>query len=588
MKYFYRLSISILIIALISTTAKAQTNVQDSLALVDIYNATSGSNWTIKNNWLTKQPVTKWYGITVSVNRVIGIALIRNNLTGNLPVSIGNLTYLNTIHLEQNLLTGSIPQIIGNLSFLQLLSLSGNKFTGSIPSVLGNLPLLSYVDLSFNSLSGNIPSELGSINSLESLFLYSNSLTGSIPVSLGNLSSLLYLLLDYNHLTDSIPASIGNLYSLKTLSLSNNGISGTIPSSIGNLSSLAKLDVNSNQLTGSIPSSIGNLTKLNNLSLQYNHLTGAIPNSINNLSGLTTLNLNNNQLSGDIPIGLINISGLANFPLYNNNFTFAGMEAIANNALYSPQGEVMVKQKGNTIYVSVGGTPSNNTFQWYRNSKLVATISSDSTYTITSTGNYWVVATNSVASQLTLHSDTAIVTSLPIDYISLKAKPEYGKTMLEWKTTNEISTKYFVVEKSLNGKDFSNIVTLNALESGNNNYSFIDNVSGIETSILYYRIQSIDKDGIVQFSNIASVSLETANNLVAIYPNPLKGDKLTINGNQISSINVCTINGKAITTVNYNGIKNSQLNLNNLIPGIYVVSIKQQDGTFKNIRLIRE
>jgi len=43
-------------------TAKAQVNVQDSLALVDLYNSTNGPNWSNHTNWLTKAPVSTWYG----------------------------------------------------------------------------------------------------------------------------------------------------------------------------------------------------------------------------------------------------------------------------------------------------------------------------------------------------------------------------------------------------------------------------------------------------------------------------------------------------------------------------------------------
>jgi hypothetical protein len=36
-------------------------NVNDSLALVDLYNSTNGPSWTIHNNWLTG-PVKKLVG----------------------------------------------------------------------------------------------------------------------------------------------------------------------------------------------------------------------------------------------------------------------------------------------------------------------------------------------------------------------------------------------------------------------------------------------------------------------------------------------------------------------------------------------
>ncbi|MDZ7876198.1 MAG: hypothetical protein U5L45_00930, partial [Saprospiraceae bacterium] len=43
----------------------------DSLALVDLYNSTNGANWT--NKWNLAQPMTSWYGITLTNGRVTRI-----------------------------------------------------------------------------------------------------------------------------------------------------------------------------------------------------------------------------------------------------------------------------------------------------------------------------------------------------------------------------------------------------------------------------------------------------------------------------------------------------------------------------------
>src|SRR6266487_5136740 len=62
-------------------TSNAQVNVQDSLALVDLYNNTNGPNWDRHDNWLTKgAPVGAWYGISVTPTRVSWINLSFNNL----------------------------------------------------------------------------------------------------------------------------------------------------------------------------------------------------------------------------------------------------------------------------------------------------------------------------------------------------------------------------------------------------------------------------------------------------------------------------------------------------------------------------
>src|SRR6478752_8593310 len=49
-------------------------NVQDSLALVQLYSNTNGSSWTTNTNWLNA-PVKNWFGVTVVNDRVTKIIL---------------------------------------------------------------------------------------------------------------------------------------------------------------------------------------------------------------------------------------------------------------------------------------------------------------------------------------------------------------------------------------------------------------------------------------------------------------------------------------------------------------------------------
>ena len=150
----------------VTTTANAQAvNVQDSLALVDLYNSTDGPHWVNNTNWLTG-PVKIWYGITVKDDRIEQINLNYENLNGTLPPSLGNLVKLESLILYANHLQGSIPSELGNLALLTSLNLYGNQLSGSIPSELGNLINLSYLSLGVNQLSGNIPASLGDLINL--------------------------------------------------------------------------------------------------------------------------------------------------------------------------------------------------------------------------------------------------------------------------------------------------------------------------------------------------------------------------------------------------------------------------------------
>ncbi|XP_057797617.1 probable LRR receptor-like serine/threonine-protein kinase At5g45780 [Salvia miltiorrhiza] len=123
-----------------------------------------------------------WYMVGCSAESfVISLEMPSMGLSGTLSPSIGNLTHLRTMLLQNNQLSGNIPSEIGKLSELQTLDLSGNKFDGGIPGSLGLLARLSYLKLSKNKLSGQIPRDVANLTGLSVLDLSFNNLSGPIP-----------------------------------------------------------------------------------------------------------------------------------------------------------------------------------------------------------------------------------------------------------------------------------------------------------------------------------------------------------------------------------------------------------------------
>jgi Leucine-rich repeat (LRR) protein len=75
--------------------------------------------------------------------------------------SIENTTELD---LYNNQLTGEIPSEIGNMTNLIFLGLNNNEFTGSLPPGIGNLTNLNYLLLFDNQLTGEIPENICDLN----------------------------------------------------------------------------------------------------------------------------------------------------------------------------------------------------------------------------------------------------------------------------------------------------------------------------------------------------------------------------------------------------------------------------------------
>ena len=321
-----------------SGIAVAQGSVEtDRAALVALYDSTGGDSWNINANWKSNTPLAQWYGVrTDRLGRVIGIDLHENGLTGNMPVELGNLTYLKDLNLFYNHLTGNIPVGLGGLTHLKELDLGSNQLIGEIPERLGNLTNLEILRVNGNQLTGNIPLEFENLTNLKELNLTSNQLTGGIPAELGDLTNLVQLWLSNNPLTGKIPVELGNLVNLKDLTLGGNQLTGEIPMELGNLVNLEGLNFINNRLTGHIPKELGNLTNLVWLYLSDNRLTGEIPEELENLARLRVLHLVNNQLTGNLPPGLCNIENLSfsgNISLISNCFQIP-IEFIDNERKY--------------------------------------------------------------------------------------------------------------------------------------------------------------------------------------------------------------------------------------------------------------
>ncbi|MDM8525396.1 leucine-rich repeat domain-containing protein [Desulfococcaceae bacterium HSG8] len=111
-------------------------------ALIALYNAAAGEEWENNALWLG-DPGTEctWYGITCDEGdtHVAEISLEGNNLVGQIPGAIENLTDLQHLDLSGNTISGSIPRELGSLSELRSLDLSGNQLAGAIPDNLANL-----------------------------------------------------------------------------------------------------------------------------------------------------------------------------------------------------------------------------------------------------------------------------------------------------------------------------------------------------------------------------------------------------------------------------------------------------------------
>jgi Leucine-rich repeat (LRR) protein len=101
------------------------------------------------------------------------------NLKGTIPERIfERVTRLTEITLYENELSGQIPTTIGLLKDVQKFLLGNNKFGGSLPRHMGLMVDLRTFNVSGNSIGGSIPDLIQALKDLKELGLARNGITG--------------------------------------------------------------------------------------------------------------------------------------------------------------------------------------------------------------------------------------------------------------------------------------------------------------------------------------------------------------------------------------------------------------------------
>jgi len=161
-----------------------------------------------------------------------------------------------------------------------------------------------------------------------------------------------------------------------------------------------------------------------------------------------------------------------------------------------------------------------------------------------------------------------------------------NKPLISWNTLTEQNTSYFSLQRSTDAIKFLEIAKINAAGNSSSlkSYSYTDNNTGTENNYLYYMIETVDKDGRKQFSDIRNFKNNAAaiKLITALHPNPAS-NPVTINfqcnankaGNmllQLYDAGGNIIRQKAIDVSA--GLNNTFFQAGNLAAGMYIIKFE--------------
>jgi len=182
---------------------------------------------------------------------------------------------------------------------------------------------------------------------------------------------------------------------------------------------------------------------------------------------------------------------------------------------------------------------------------------------------------------------------LPLEGIELKAAWDGGFAKLEFEVFENAQFDRFIVERSVNGSDFTELNTVRNI-SNNNQEKYTYKDERIPAPEVFYRVKGISKQGAVKYSAIVKLK-NTNKQEIRIFPNPVTN--FTINVEFLTKVsgNVeITIYGMRGEKLYYNqvnpaGNRNIRLKVPNLfsVKTLYILSVSF-DGTVVNEKIIFE
>lgn len=138
---------------------------------------------------------------------------------------------------------------------------------------------------------------------------------------------------------------------------------------------------------------------------------------------------------------------------------------------------------------------------------------------------------------------------LAVDVFNLIAQADQAKQQipLHWAVANDQQIHFYDVQRSIDGIHFSSLQTIqSALSATNKTYDYTDKTPNYGDN--YYRIQKVDVNGVVTYSNIVKAAINLISD-VMIMPNPAEAYLNIISKANISRIQLFDSKGQLLRTI---------------------------------------
>ena len=174
----------------------------------------------------------------------------------------------------------------------------------------------------------------------------------------------------------------------------------------------------------------------------------------------------------------------------------------------------------------------------------------------------------------------APLVSLPVNLIDFGAVLNKSKVDLKWITASEKNVSHFEIERSTDGVNYSQAAVMFAYgnTSETKTYTFSNDISNVNSSLIYYRLRSVDIDGKSQLSQVRVIRIGKQNEMLKMvtYPNPVTSElRITLpsswQGKEVI-FEIFNQNGQKLkASKNGSASQTENISVNDLAKGFYLV-----------------
>jgi hypothetical protein len=531
-------------------------------------------------------------GNTPNTVAVTGPTVVNGNLTltdgtfnngSNLTMSTGS-----TIRMAEGTLGSTMASAGYNVAYLTSSNtavVTGNELTGTVRNI--DVQMASNATL---SLSRNI------------------ALTGNLTVTSGTL--------DVSSNNYNIALG-GNLVNNSTLNLRNNTVTlnGSAVQTINGTGSTAFNNLIVNNTAGGSVQLTRPVTLSNTLSLLNGVVSSSAINTLTMGANATfTGGSANSYINGPLNQTVNSLAATKTFPIGKNGtyrpFTLSVTQATTASTIYTA--EMFSGTPAARSYTT--GIQNVSLARYYTVSSSNAANLSSATVKLSyesdeqvlnpailrvarSSGTQWLNAggAGTAVTTGTITSDpfaslgdfvlaNVNVISLPLTWLSFNATKKTAAIELKWQTAQEINTYNFIIEKSNNGQNWSNIgVVTSNNQPGAHTYSFTD---AQPAAINYYRVKQVDIDGKFSYSKTIRVVFSSSVTDLVVYPTVIRSGAVacmikheSLLKSALVNVSVYDFSGKLVYSVKTKPAAVLPLNVTGLTSGQYQILISNDDIT---------